>query len=702
VGVLVVAWAVAAAVIPAGLPPGVVFQGAVFGCLYALLAIGIVLVYRANRVVNFAQAEFGGVAAVLAIELVIHWHVPYFLAIAAGFVAALVTGALINLVVINRFRRAPRLILSVVTIGLAQILAGLATIIPLAIGKSKSFQAIQRFSTPFQATFHIRPVVFNGNYVVAVIAVVAIMAGLTAFFRWSDYGVAIRAAADNRERAGLLGIPVPRLNTLVWSLAALLSAVAVILRTPLVGFSSFSLVAGGGNALLLRTLAAAVIGKMENLPRTVVAAVGIGIFEWSAAWATHNTVLVDALLVAVILVALLAQRDLVRRSLETGIASFRAVREVRPVPRELAAVPEVVFGRLGVVVGALAVAIGLPFALPIGKQQLAALILIYAMVAVSLVVLTGWAGQISLGQFALVGLSGAAAGVLYQRHHWDFTYAALAGIGLAAMVSLAIGLPALRIRGPFLAVTTLAFAVSASTYFLSPRYFPWFVPPHVDRPVLWGRVALTSDLRLYYFSLVGLLFVLAAARSLRASRTGRAIVAVRENESAAETVSLSSVRLKLGAFVISGAIAGFAGVIYVVHQQGIFPTSFGADISVQLFSMVVIGGLGSLPGAVLGAVYVGGANYLLPAGWSLLATGAGILLLLMLLPEGLGGFAYALRDAFLVRVAKRRGIVVPSLLADAATERSGVLLSGAVLFGEAATTVDKIEDKEPVGVGPGR
>src|SRR5436190_4022159 len=393
-----VAWAVAAAVLPHGLPPGIMFKGIVFGSLYALIAIGLVLIYRANRVVNFAQAQFGAVAAVIAIELVLHWHVPYLIAVPIGFAIALLTGAIVNAAVISRFRRAPRLILSVATIGLAQILTGIATLIPLAIGASSGNLGTTQFTTPFKATFAIRPVLFNANYVVTVVVVIAIMVGLAAFLRYSDYGVGIRAAAENSDRAGLLGIPVPRLNTIVWSLAALLSAVAVILRTPMQGFSSFSILSSGGNALLLRTLAAAVIGKMENIPRTVIAAICIGVFENAAIWTTANTVIVDALLVVVILVALLLQRDFFQRSLETGIASFRAIREVRPVPKELKGVPEVELAGLGLSLLLLVGLAGLPFLLSPGKQQLAAIILIYSIVAESLVALTGLAGQISVGQ----------------------------------------------------------------------------------------------------------------------------------------------------------------------------------------------------------------------------------------------------------------------------------------------------------------
>src|SRR5439155_18864895 len=168
-----VSWVVVAAVLPHGLPPGIMFKGIVFGSLYALIAIGLVLIYRANRVVNFAQAEFGAVAAVIAIELVLHWHVPYLIAVPIGFAIALATGAFVNVAMISRFRRAPRLILSVATIGLAQILSGIAIVIPLAIGANSGKMGITQFTTPFKATFTIRPVLFNANYVVTVVVVVA-------------------------------------------------------------------------------------------------------------------------------------------------------------------------------------------------------------------------------------------------------------------------------------------------------------------------------------------------------------------------------------------------------------------------------------------------------------------------------------------------------------------------------------------------
>jgi branched-chain amino acid transport system permease protein len=657
---LLVLWRVLDAVLDRGAPPGILLRGAVIGGLYALGAIGIVLVWRGSGIVNFAQAELGGVAAVVAIELVNQYEVTYYAAVAIGLVLAAIVGWLVELLVIRRFRKAPRLILTVATIGVAQVLAGLALLIPLLW----SGLGAGRFTTPFSATFTLDPVVFDGNHVLVLVVVPVVLFGLAWFLRSTDYGIGIRAAADNDDRANLLGLPTRRLSSLVWVLAAVLSAITVILRVPLLGFASFANVSGGGNALLLRILAAAVIGRMEHLPRTVAAAIGIGVFEELASSELSNTSVVDGLLVVVILVALLAQRDAFRRSTETGIGSWRAIREVRPVPAELARLPEVRFGTRALQGLVLLVAATVPVWARPSQEEAVALLLVYAIVAVSLLVLTGWAGQISLGQFALVGFGGATTGILYSRHGWDFLAALPVGMLVAALAAVVIGIPALRVRGPFLAVTTLAFAVTSSTWFLSSSHFPWFVPTDVRPPVLWERVDLGTGWVQYEACLVGLLLAIGIARNLRRSRTGRTLLAVRDNESAAATMTIDPTRAKLTAFAISGALAGLAGSLYAVLQRGIFADAFDAEVSVRLFSMVVIGGLSTIPGAVLGAAYVRGAEFFLPAEWALVASGVGILLLLLLLPEGLGGGLYRVRDWILRGIARRRDLYVPSLVAD--------------------------------------
>jgi branched-chain amino acid transport system permease protein len=666
VGVLV--WLVARVVLPHGAPLGILLAGGVFGAINSLVAISIVLVYRANRAVNFAAADFGSVAAVVAIELHILEHVNYFIAIATGLVLSGILGAVLEATILRRFSRFPRLIFSVATIGLGQLLNGLSVIVPIEWNSGGSSGT---FTTPFNFHLTIFPVVFNGNYLLAVIVVPVVLLALVWFLRYSSYGIAIRAAADNGDRARLLGVPVTRLSTIVWGITGVLSAMAVLLRVPILGFESFLSVSSSGPQLLLYTLAAAVIGSMESLPVTVAASIGLGIVSQLAAWCFHNATYADAALFVVILAVMLVRRERLSRAAETGIGGWQAIRPVRPIPPELSPLREVRIGRHATKLVILAVGLLAPYVLSPAHTQLASLVLLYGMVAASLVVLTGWAGQISLGQVAFMGFGAATTGILVSVHHWDLFYAMGAGAVVAGVVAVLIGIPALRITGQWLAVVTLAFAVTSADYFLDPHFFGWFDPSTTDlvsRMPLFGRILIGSDRQMYYVCLVALAVSLAAVSSLRRAAAGRALIAGNENHLAAESFGIDTTRLKLVAFALSGAIAGLAGGLYVVQQQQYNVSAFPAEDGLVFFAMVVIGGLGSIPGAVLGALYVYGAQYLLPSGWNFLATGAGVLILLMFLPGGLGEFVFRGRDRLLRAVARRRDLVVPSLLADQLTE----------------------------------
>jgi branched-chain amino acid transport system permease protein len=659
-------WAVLAAILPKGLPVGIVMLGIIYGAIYAVLAVGIVLIYRGDRIINFAQAQIGVLPAVLAIELIVTYGVNYVWAVLAGLAAAALLGAVISLLP-RHFRNSSRLILTVATIGLAQLLTGVSALVPTLFCNPATNESCvnasnsQSVNTPLHASFTVGPVLFSGNDIVAVAVAVLAASALALFLRFSRYGLAIRAAAENSDRATLLGISVARLDTIIWVLAAVLSALAILLQVPVLGFGGFQTVTAGGDEILLRILAAAVIGRMESLPRTVAAAVLIGVFDAGATWTYANTTYVDATLVVVIIVALLFQRRSRLRTTEAERSTWRAVAAVRPIPRPLANLAEVRWTVRGLKVAFVALVATLPLILSDSQTYLASLIVIYAIVGLSLLVLTGWTGQISLGQFGLAGIGGATTVLLYSRHGWDFFAALAAGVAVGALVSLVIGLPALRMSGPFFAVTTLAFGVSASSYFLVPNYLPWFVTTEANRPTLFGHNVLNADWQIYYFCLAGFFLVLLAVRSLRQSRTGRALIATRDNEPAARAAAINTTRQKLIAFAVSGAIAGFAGALFAVQQRGINSGSFTADTDIALFSMVVIGGLGSLPGVILGAVAVWSAQYFLPNGYALLANGLGIVLLLIFLPEGIGGLLYNGRDRLLRVVARRRHISTPGI-----------------------------------------
>jgi len=653
--------------LPGTVPLGVFLYGAVIGALYGLISIGIVLVHRANRVVNFAQAGLGAVPAVVALLLITDKGLPYALALPVLVVGALALGAAVYLGIIRRFASSPRLVLAVVTIGVAQLLAYVEFNTPRVI--SGEVLPPSTFPTPFGGfTFELGGTVFSGDHITAVVVCAACVAGLAAFLRFTRLGVAVRAAAENAERAALLGIPVQRLSVLVWALAALLSALGVFLRAPLVGLPIGTII---GPSILLFALAAAVIGKLESMPVAFGAGIALGVVDLAVFYATRNSRLSEAVLLPVILGALLLQRRGLSRAQDGGASSWRAVGEARRIPYELRDVREVVRARTAVGAALAVAALGLPFAVGELYRNDASLVLIYALVAVSLVVLTGWAGQISLGQFAFVGIGAAVAGGLAADHGQDFFVTLFAAGVVGAVLAVLIGLPALRLPGLYLAVTTLAFAACTSSFLLNRDYFEWVMPDQgtpVLRPVLYGRLDTSGDLAFYYLCLAVLLLGLAVARQLRRSRTGRILIAARDNPKAAQAFGVHVARSKLMAFGVSGWLAATAGALFAYHQGAVDTGAFPVVASLQVFAMAVVGGIASLGGAVVGAVYLIGAQRFpvisdVPL-IELLATGVGLIVLLTVLPGGLAEIGVRTRDGFLRRVATTRGIHVPSLVAD--------------------------------------
>ena len=649
-------------------PVGVLVRGLVIGGLTALVAFGISLTYRANRIINFAQGDLGGVPATLAVLLIVSTHWPYLLAMTTGIAAAVVLGALVGgLMVTQRFFKAPRLILTVVTIGLAAGLSAGEIFLPRAFGVSTP---PQQFASPFNFSFRIHPLVFHGNDLLAMVLVPVTVALLAAFFRYTNIGIAVRASAESADRASLLGVPVRRVNVVLWIVATLLATVGLILRAGVVGLPIGSAL---GLPILVRALAASVIGRMEKLPTIFVASLGIGVIEQAVVWHTGRGLLVDPILFVVIIGALLVQRRRAGRQDDGAISTWQAVREVRPTPRELASLPEVRWGLRGIYALLGLVVLVLPPLLGEARTNLAGALMIYAIIAISLVVLTGWAGQVSLGQFAFVGVGAAVGAWLTLNWHWDLLLVLVAAGAVGAVVAVLIGIPALRIKGLFLAVATLSFALATSSYLLNGDFIHWIPSSatRIPRSPLLGRISIDSETRYYYLCLACLLLVMAAVRGLRRSRTGRVLIGVRENERAAQAFGVNATRAKLTAFAVSGFLAAFAGALLVHQQQNLLINSYQPILSLSVFVMVVIGGLGSIPGAILGAVYLQSFTWfnsafppsLRPA-VQFFGSSIGLIFVLWFLPGGLGSLIYDTRDALLRRLATRRGLIVPSLVAD--------------------------------------
>jgi branched-chain amino acid transport system permease protein len=655
-------------------PKGIVLNGALVGGRIALIALGIALIYRANRIVNFAQGDLGALPAVLGVMLVVAWGWSYWFGLIVGLAAAIVLGVLVEGLIIRRFFTAPRLVLTVATIGLAQLLAGAALFLPRAFGSS-SFGT--RLSQPFDASWVFGGTTFNANDIFTMIVVPVCLVALAVFLQRSTIGVAIVGAAERADRAFTLGIPVKRLHTVVWVVASVLAFLAMFLRAGAVGLPIGQVLAP---TFLVQALAAAVFGRFERFTTIAAAAVGLGIVDQCMTFQPGNRPAYnDAVLFAIVLVGLLVtRRGGTGRVDRDASATWQATREIRPVPREMRRLPEVVWGRavLWAIIGAFVLT--LPSWLSTSRLNLATIIVIFGIVAASLVVLTGWAGQVSLGQMAFVGVGAFVGGSLTDHHGVDLALAGLVAGLVGALAAVLVGYPALRRGGLTLAVSTLAFSLFVSSFLLN-RTVSFTVLGYevvlgdalpgrrIDRGAILG-IELSSETAMFYASLVVLALALVMVVGLRRSRTGRVLIAIRENEKAARAYGVNATRSSLAAFAMSGFLAAVAGALFVHQQVGLNADPYLPQRSLELFTMVVIGGLGSLPGALLGATYVHGVDFFLPNEWQFLATGIGLLLVLLIFPAGFGGVLADLRDGTLRKIAVRRGIVVPSLLADVRVE----------------------------------
>ncbi|MDT5257448.1 MAG: hypothetical protein QOD10_2528, partial [Mycobacterium sp.] len=431
--------------------------GALTGLVYAVLGAGLVLVYRATRVINFAYGEIGAFGAAVLAKLVLDYRWNFFLALAGVLVVGGLLGAAVELLVVRRLFKAPRLILLVATIGVAQLVFVLQLVLP-------GVKHAARYPSPIPGTITVGNLVLRSEHFMVLAFVPIVIVGLGFLLTRTPYGIAIRASAENADRAELVGISTKRVSTLVWVLAGVLATLTAVLINPLrgtiVGLPSQAL----GPSLLLRALTAGLVGGLVSLPLTLLGGVIVGVVEAILFVNVSSPGMVDLVLFLAVLVLVLVRRGSIGAE-ESG--SWSLTPKVKAIPERLREVWWV--KRLNPLVGAFGVVVALllPVVFDSSSQVfLFARVLIFAMVALSVTVLTGWGGQLSLGQFAFVGLGAMVTAALVDRgmpFGYAVGYATVAGV----VAALLIGFPALRVRGLFLAVTTLAFAVAARGYILT-------------------------------------------------------------------------------------------------------------------------------------------------------------------------------------------------------------------------------------------
>lgn len=660
-------------VFPTRMPLGVYLSSAgVFGGWTALFTLGLILVFRSSRIIDFAAFQIGALPAIVAAELahkhalaqlmtgrLHHKDVPawaatteYWTLAVLSVVVAAGLSALVYLLVIRRLGNAPALVGTVATIAVAAFLQSAQV---LVLNKVLSDAAVPQFASapPHDVNLRFAGASYDVGALLTIGVVVIALPAVELYLRRSRVGNAVRATADNPDRAATLGVDSARVTTRVWAIAGALSGLGATLTIMSVGPA-----AATGSGSLVPMLVALVLAGMVSLRIGYLAAIGTGVLTGGLLWSFQSSVFVYPVLFGVVVLALLARRRSTSRVGDDEVA-WNAAREVRPVPAELRAHPDVRRFRIRVaVVCVIAVAL-FPFVVSTGSIAVGTIAAVYAMLGLSLLVLTGWAGLISLGQFALAAVGGWVVAALSGHHVSALVALPLAAVA-GALVAFLVGLPALRIRGIYLAVLTLAFAAGATTLLLQPSYGGRYLPDDVPRPSLFGLS--TDDARTFYFVCVAFLaLTLLAVIGLRRSRAGRALIASRENEKYAELFGVRLVSARLQAFALSGAIAAVAGALFAYEQQSVNPANYDPSYSLVVLLIVIVGGMGAQVGPVLGAVLFGVLTQV-ASQYAGIGLPVAVLTVLLALPGGLVQIVFQLRDTVLRRIAYRHRIVVPSLV----------------------------------------
>ncbi|MEM9517760.1 MAG: branched-chain amino acid ABC transporter permease/ATP-binding protein [Actinomycetota bacterium] len=677
---------------------GIWFTGFVNGLVTGLLAMGIVLIYRSTKVINFAVGNMGLPGASLFALLVINWGWPFWPALIASLVMGAAIGLAIELIVVWRLFHRPRVILLVATVGLAQLLAAANQALPGV----DTDQAQIRFPTAIGTQWDdVIGLSVTGPQLQILIVVPAIAAVLALWLNRTTFGKAVTASADNASLSRLAGISPRTISTVVWTVGGFLATLSMILLSsggPSTGVSNL------GALTLNLALCAAVIGGMTSFTKAMAGGIGIGlavnVFRW---YYPSEVGLSSFIFFLAVVIAVYWQS----RSPEEGAMAFTP--KVRPVPEHLRQVwwirnlPRLTVGAL------LAIAFALTWwhesigflDMPPSRFFLYSTVIVFALCAASVTVVTGWSGQLSLAQMAYAGLGGLLAFHLHSGFSMDvglgdtrLVQFELVGVTqgwsiiIAAFITAAIaaltGISALRVRGLLLAVSTFAFAIAAQQYlYRRPIFSAGERAPSIERGTFFGA-DLFDQRNFFYFTCASALVVLVILNHLRRSGVGRRIIAVRDNPDTASAYTVSPTRTKLLAFALAGFVAGISGGLFANLLPSIrySDAHFQIADSLQVVGIAVIGGLGSITGAVLGAVWVKG----LPAFWPdnelvpLFTSSIGLLVVLMYFPGGFIQIANSARDGLIAFAERRLGlspttgstVEAPASLATADTADRGL------------------------------
>jgi branched-chain amino acid transport system permease protein len=577
------------------------------GAIAALSGVGLLITYRATGVFNIAHGAIAMVAAYLFWQLSDQWGVPSWLAalLVLGLIAPAFGVALERIV----FRPLQRRFASpaeslVATIGILVLLLGVAFLVWGQQARHPSSLFPDDVLHPGSLTLHV-----DAFADLAVVVVGTVALGLV--MRLTPLGTQILAVVDRRDLAELSGVDADRVSAIGWAIGSVFASLTGILLASQLGLDPFNL-----TLVVLETFAMPVIAGLTNIPIAIGSglALGVGASEMYLFTPGDNAIaniwnaLHANLPVVLLLLALLVRKQLAQSGGDAGIATtFAQRRAVEPTP-----------ARMALQYGVAAAALFAPLLFgPVwlhDAQEIPA----FGIIFVSIVAVTGYSGQISLGQAGYAGL-----GALFFARVSDGTpqlVALLVGVLAAGLVGFATGYPAIRRRGLFLALTTFAVGAFVSRFVFAQPYFTSGVVVH--RPSLFG-LSLQGDRAFYLFELAMLAIAFLIMYNLRSGALGRSLIAVRDSEDGARSVGVDVRTLKVLIFTVSAMLAGLGGAL-LAQQRGAFtPNDFDPlGASLPWFALVVVFGADSAAAAVVGAAFLvvfdHGVNeinaYLVPVG----------------------------------------------------------------------------------------
>lgn len=551
--------------------------GLVTGCIYAMTATGLVVTYTTTGIFNFAHGAVGMISAFMFWQLWQGWHVNVFLSLVLVLgVLAPAFGVLIERVLMRPLYGAPVDITVVVTLGLLLALVGLANII-WSPGEQRLLPQFFNGSG-----FRAGQVLVTYHQLITVAVAVGIALGLRVLFGGTRTGIAMRAVVDNPDLLAMAGGRPIRIQQLAWALGSSLAAVAGILLAPLAQLDILLL-----TLLVVNGYAAAMIGRLRALPATVIGALLIGLGQrYALGYAPGSGFLskiqnvIPMFVLFVVLIVL--KQDRLRTATFAGavaprVASLRSSLAWGGVLVVSAFVLSQVLGDVNIRTATNGVALGL--------------------VLLSLVLLTGYGGMVSLGQMAFVGIGAFSMGKLGGG-------GSLVGIVAAVVISAVIGgliaLPTLKLRGLYLALATFAFAtVMDQAVFV--QAFGTGGALQVDRPKLPG-IPTQSDGAFLVFCAAVFALVSIGLLALRRSSFGRRLVALNDSPAACATLGVNINNTKLITFAMASGLAGLGGALYGGVPGQVSPLDFAALLSLVVLLLARVGGINTCTGALLGAM----------------------------------------------------------------------------------------------------